>query len=990
MPSRTRYSIIALAMVINLICYTDRSCISIAGPGMRAEFGFTPTQMGLVYSIFSLSYFMGQTPWGMLADRYGARGLVTLAILGWSVFTGMTALAWSFASLLVIRFVFGGLEAALSPSIAAAFNKWIPTYERSSAFGFFLGGGRLGAAITPFIAASALAAWGWRSVFLLFGGFGVAAAIVWFLWFRNRPDEHARVNDQELVLIRASLGDSSRPRVHTNWGELLKSTRLWCLLAVAFGCTFLWQFYITWFPTYLMEERKMSLQESARYAGLPFLFGVFATWLGGLLTDALSRRFDVRVARTLVGTTSLTTAGLLLSAGIWCDDPRMAAVLMASGALGVDLFLGAAWASALDIGGASGGAVAGLMNAASNLAGFVSPTFNGWVVETFHDWHVFLAVAIGVNWLAAVLWLFVNPRPAKMLPVAVAGLLCFPLLGVEKERPSPAPKVNAVVPAGMQRGASVEVELSGSNLEELQSVEFAGRGMRAEVMSAAAGKAKMRITAAADAEIGRRDFRLTTARGSYVGVFFVGPMAERNEAEPNDDWRKPEPLTLPATVNGIVANEDWDHFAFDAAAGATYTFDVVATRNSSRLDAELAILDAAGNELAWNDDATIFGDPQLVWTAPKAGRYVVRVGSLGGGATATYRLVAGVVPFVTEVLPAGVQRAVWTDLRIRGRNLGSVRRVWIGDAAAECRVLRASAEALHVQVRTALAAGSYWLHMATDSQELPVPLPVRVSDLPEATYTGTPVAISQDMVLNGALTEPRQEHRYRIEAKAGEVIVLQPESMKLGYHADPFVAVLDADGRKLAYADDPGVDDRADEYQIDADLAFAVPKDGSYFVMIRDSMYRGGDQMVYRLTVRRAQPDFLLELREPVKSAYTGQALTVQARVRRRGWTTPVEVWLEDVPDGVQVEKQTAEPKNTIVKDTCGVDRELDGSLVLLPVRIESAKAGRYHWRLKARGTMNGRTVDHTGIVRYENLSAGYTYGPMQVQQADLTIVEAP
>ncbi len=378
---------------------------------MRQEFGFSPTQMGLVYSIFSLSYFLGQTPWGMLADRHGARGLVTVAIIGWSAFTGMTALAWSFASLLAIRFVFGGLEAALSPSIAAAFNRWIPVGERSSAFGFFLGGGRLGAAITPFIAASVLTTYGWRSVFLIFGGFGLMAAAAWYIWFRNTPDEHPRVNDQELVLIRSALGGPAQPKVRADWGVLLKSGRLWCLLAVAFGCTFMWQFYITWFPTYLMEERKMSLQESARYAGLPFLFGVFATWLGGLLTDWLARRFDVRVARTLVGTTSLTAGGLLLSAGMWCDEPRLAAVLMASGALGVDLFLGAAWASALDIGGTSGGAVAGMMNAASNFAGFVSPTFNGWVIETFHDWNVFLVIAIGINWIAAVLWLWVNPRP---------------------------------------------------------------------------------------------------------------------------------------------------------------------------------------------------------------------------------------------------------------------------------------------------------------------------------------------------------------------------------------------------------------------------------------------------------------------------------------------------------------------------------------------------------------------------------------------------
>ena len=117
-----RYGLVALALAVNMVCYTDRVCISVAAPGMRAEMGLSPTQMGFVFSIFSLSYFLGQTPWGALADRRGARGLVTMAILGWSSFTALTAAAWSYVSLLAIRFTFGGLESALSPSVAQAFR----------------------------------------------------------------------------------------------------------------------------------------------------------------------------------------------------------------------------------------------------------------------------------------------------------------------------------------------------------------------------------------------------------------------------------------------------------------------------------------------------------------------------------------------------------------------------------------------------------------------------------------------------------------------------------------------------------------------------------------------------------------------------------------------------------------------------------------------------------------------------------------------------
>src|SRR5258708_35724653 len=120
-----------------------------------------------------------------------------------------------------------------------------------------------------------------------------------------------------------------------------------------------------------MEHRGMSLQEASAFAGLPFLLGLCSTWMGGLATDYLARRWGVARARRTVGFVSLSSAALLMSAGLWCPAAKPAALLMAMAAGAVVLYLGAAWAAALDIGGRLGGGVAGLMNSASNGAGFL-------------------------------------------------------------------------------------------------------------------------------------------------------------------------------------------------------------------------------------------------------------------------------------------------------------------------------------------------------------------------------------------------------------------------------------------------------------------------------------------------------------------------------------------------------------------------------------------------------------------------------------------
>ena len=388
-----RHRLVLLALVINMVCYTDRVCIAIAGPELRKSFGLSQTEMGLVFSIFSLSYFLGQTPWGVLADRYGSRGLVAFAIAGWSLFTALTAAAWSYASLLVIRFVFGALEAAFSPAVASAFSRWIPINERATAFGAFLGGGRLGGALAPPLAGFLVLRYGWQAPFLVFGTFGILWAVAWYAFYRNPPPAAAQTKNEPIP-----------------WAVLLRSRRLWCLLGTAFGSTFLWQFYITWFPTYLREQRGMSITEASYYTGLPLLFGVAATWIGGFLTDLLSRRLGDRRARTRIGFVSLFTGAALFTAGIWHPAPALGALLMASAAGGVDLYLGAAWSSATDIGETSGGAVSGLMNAASNAAGFASPAIMGLVLDRFHDWNAVLYLSAATTLTAAVLWLFVNPR----------------------------------------------------------------------------------------------------------------------------------------------------------------------------------------------------------------------------------------------------------------------------------------------------------------------------------------------------------------------------------------------------------------------------------------------------------------------------------------------------------------------------------------------------------------------------------------------------
>ena len=178
--------------------------------------------------------------------------------------------------------------------------------------------------------------------------------------------------------------------------------------------------------------------------------------------------------------------------------------------------------------------------------------------------------------------------------------------------------------------------------------------------------------------------------------------------------------------------------------------------------------------------------------------------------------------------------------------------------------------------------------------------------------------------------------------------------MKLGYLIDPVIALYGPDGSLLAFADDRLQQNGAQPPNLDPYLVYTFQKAGRYLVQLRDSAERGSPNYVYHLAIRRIDPDFELRALSPSITLYRGRTGLLPARVRRNGgWDTPVEVWADGLPPGIHVDKKVAEPKDTIVKDNCALDRRLDGTDVLVPFQVAAdAPLGTYPIHLRARGTI--------------------------------------
>jgi sugar phosphate permease len=409
--THVRWYVLLLISLMYMITYMDRSNISIAAPAIAKEFGFNKTEVALFFSAFAWAYAAGQVPGGWLADFFGPKRVLLVIVPFWSLMTAATAWASGATSLFVVRFAFGLGEAGAFPTASRAMQLWFPKSERGFVQGMTHCFSRLAIAITPLVAVVIMNAWGWRWIFYLFALLGIAWSLVFFYFYRNRPEDEKRVNAAELAHIRDTpIGEISpvatRLRSDVPWRAIFTSPNMW-FIAAAYGCFFYGAyFYVSWFPTYLLEFRHLSLSSVGYLASLPLISAMLGDLAGGLLTDHVLRKTgNLRLARRVVAAPGLLLAALLLIPAGTTDSAITAVLCLTASNFFLELVLGPAWAVPMDVGGTSSGTVTAVMNMVGAIGASISPLVFGLLVEQ-GSWVAPFYVTAGVLAAGSLIWIF--------------------------------------------------------------------------------------------------------------------------------------------------------------------------------------------------------------------------------------------------------------------------------------------------------------------------------------------------------------------------------------------------------------------------------------------------------------------------------------------------------------------------------------------------------------------------------------------------------
>ena len=421
---------------VTMIGYIDRLALSVTAPILKAEFGFTNEQYGLITLGFLLLYAAGQLLLGPLIGRLGSKRSLSLAVNWWSLAAVLHAFGqgvWSFFS---ARALLGLTEAVNFPAAFRVVAEWFPPAERSMAAGFITAGTGFGSIaamllIPPLIAGvDALHAAGlspvngWHAAFIVPGALG----FVW-VWLWNRhfhlPEQHPCISDEERALIladRLPTNTATSPATR-GFGEYLSSLAYWLRYRETWGLVLsrftgdgAFYFFAFWIPLYLVDERGFTMLQIAVGATLPFVFADLGSFAGGWAGQRLIRGgMSVNRSRKLMIWAGALLVPLALPA-VYVDSAIVAILCMGLGMFAIQVKSSSLFALPADLFPARDVAtVWGMSGAAGSAAAALSQPLIGLMIDRAGSYEpVFIAVS-SLHILSALAITVLIPR-VELLP----------------------------------------------------------------------------------------------------------------------------------------------------------------------------------------------------------------------------------------------------------------------------------------------------------------------------------------------------------------------------------------------------------------------------------------------------------------------------------------------------------------------------------------------------------------------------------------------
>ncbi|QIF00262.1 hypothetical protein [Roseimicrobium sp. ORNL1] len=449
------------------------------------------------------------------------------------------------------------------------------------------------------------------------------------------------------------------------------------------------------------------------------------------------------------------------------------------------------------------------------------------------------------------------------------------------------PVLQALFPAGGQVGSTFTMAAIGK-LDDKVTLWTETPGL---TLTPSGKKREWNATLSKEAKPGLYLIHAVNAEGASEPRWFsIGTLPEITEAEPNDAWEKPQVLQqMPVCINGkLDKSGDVDGYSLKLREGQTLVGMVEAYSLGSGVDVIAHVVNEAGERVLTASDGRNL-DPDIVFKAPKDGRYTVQIAGFAhpptaderffGGPTIVYRLHLSSGPVVTQLFPAAVMKTGKTELTLYGHNLDQSK-------------LKTTVES--AQLRS-IEDGIAQVSLPNTLVPLQVVLcdkaPTTEKEPNDTKEQATPVEVG---CVGGRISGKEDVDRYAITLKKGDRMEARVWSKELGLPLDSLIKIEAPDGKITSTVDDAGA-------SADPQAQWTAAVDGVYQVIVSDLFHKGSEDASYVLELATPQPDYTVALADAKPLVLTaGKTVSLKATFKfRNGFKGPLAVRLGNLPIGV-------------------------------------------------------------------------------------------
>ncbi|MEO8451092.1 MAG: MFS transporter, partial [Gemmatimonadota bacterium] len=310
-PSYLRWRMPLALLVTTLINWFDRSGMSLALPKIVQERGWTTAEAGAngakLLSFFFIGYGLSNMFLSPIAERFGPKRSIVVAIVAFSICTALNApLGSTVAALVALRLILGVAEGIHFPMSSAIVSRWFPPEERSRANGMWIFGPQLAIIIGPFLMVPLIQHFGWRAMFLVLGGAGLLVALpIVLLFLRDdgpyAPPPGGKASESAFAAFRRF--------------------DYWLVLVTGILSNVILYGLLTWLPTYLAESRHVHFEDLAGWTAAPY-------WIGALAIPVWATLGDLKNKRALFASIGCGVAGIAVYLGAHAATLAMTAVFL--------------------------------------------------------------------------------------------------------------------------------------------------------------------------------------------------------------------------------------------------------------------------------------------------------------------------------------------------------------------------------------------------------------------------------------------------------------------------------------------------------------------------------------------------------------------------------------------------------------------------------------------------------------------------------------